>query len=48
MVKHVCRVLAVCPYPGLDNIIKEVATEFPQLEMHYESGELDYGAEIAR
>ena len=48
MVKHVCRVLAVCPYPGLDNIIKEVAAEFPQLEMLYESGELDYGAEIAR
>ena len=42
------RVLAVCPYPGLDNIIKEVAPEFPELELIYEYGELESGVEIAQ
>lgn len=47
MVEKKIKVLAVCPYAGLDNIIKEVVTEFPQIEMFYEYGELSGGAEIA-
>ncbi len=41
------RVLAICPYRGLDNIIKKTAGSFPELSVFYEFGELSHGVEIA-
>ncbi len=48
MATRAIQILAVCPYAGLDNIIRKVAADYPQFEITYEDGELSKGVEIAR
>lgn len=44
---NMIKILAISPFPGLETTIKNVSEEFPDIEVIYESGELQKGVDIA-
>ena len=44
---NIIKILAISPFPGLETTIKNVSEEFPDIEVIYETGELQKGVDIA-
>lgn len=42
------RILAICPYPGMRDLINELAVQYPQIEVTAFLGDLQKGLEVAR